>query len=100
MERKDSEKERGRTQSVRVKGRERKGSIRANEREAGMFFPPFQFSVLREAGGRQKAVVIHAVLRVCVMKAVERCLGDCFAALLQADLKLSGTALDESWIIE
>ncbi len=34
------------------------------------------------------------------MKAVERCLGDCFAALLQADLKLSGTALDESWIIE
>jgi len=101
VERKDSEKERGRTQSVRVKGKERKGSIRATEREAGMFFfPPFQFSVLREAGGRQKAVVIHAVLRVCVMKAVERCLGDCFAALLQADLKLSGTALDESWIIE
>lgn len=34
------------------------------------------------------------------MKATERCLGDCFAALHEADLKLSWTTLDESWIME
>jgi len=54
VERKDSEKERGRTQSVRVKGKERKGSIRATERRGrqACFFPPFPV-LCAPGGGRQ-----------------------------------------------